>query len=69
MFQVQDRATREAMTVFAVHKSGPHDDQTKFLVHLRGQWRWLWATQFEPLAKERPSAQLRMRGLAPAQVA
>lgn len=65
MFQVQDRSTHEAVTVFAVHKSGPHDDQTKFLVHQRGQWRWFWATQFEPMAaKERPSAQLRMRAVA-----
>lgn len=48
MFEVHDRTTRRNVTVYAVHKSGPMDNQTKFLVH-DGGWRWAWATQFEPL--------------------
>lgn len=39
MFQVYDRLTHDVVSVFAVHKSGPLDDQTKFLVHRDGAWR------------------------------
>ena len=68
MFQVHDRTTQEIVTVFAVHKSGPMDDQTKFLVHQDGAWRWQWAAQFEPLAvlAERPTLTLRRGQLATA---
>ncbi|MCO5170512.1 MAG: hypothetical protein M9894_29610 [Planctomycetes bacterium] len=70
MFQVHDRTTNEVVTVFAVHKSGPADDQTKFLVHRAGAWRWLWAAQFEPLEvlAERPTLSVR-RGLSAPAVA
>jgi hypothetical protein len=70
MFQVHARATHEIVTVFAVHKSGPMDDQTKFLIHQDGAWQWQWASQFEPLASmaERPTLMVR-RGQLPAAVA
>ena len=49
MFQIMHRSTGEARTVYGVHKSGPLDEQTKFLVHDRKQgWRWAWAVEFEP---------------------
>jgi hypothetical protein len=61
MFQVHDRTTHELVSVYSVHKSGPMDDQTKFLIHKNGEWRWQWATQFEPLAvmAERPTLTVR----------
>lgn len=59
MFQVIDRTTRELLTVYAVHKSGPHDDQTKFLVSRGGAWRWEWAARFTPAVVERPTASFR----------
>lgn len=70
MFQVHDRLTHDVVTVFAVHKSGPMDDQTKFLVHRDGAWRWVWASQFEPLGvmAERPTLSMR-RGGVPVAVA
>ena len=68
MFQVNDRATHEIVTVFAVHKSGPQDDQTKFLIHQNGAWHWQWATQFEPLncMAERPTLTVRRGQLSTA---
>jgi hypothetical protein len=68
VFQVHDRSTHDLVTVYAVHKSGPMDDQTKFLVHQGGAWRWQWASQFEPLATlaERPTLQVRRGDLTTA---
>lgn len=63
MFQVIDRTTRESVTVYSVHKSGPMDDQTKFLVNRGGAWRWEWAAQFAPVA-ERPTLSLRRGAVA-----
>jgi hypothetical protein len=73
MFQVYDRVTREAVTVYAVHKSGPMDEQTKFLVHEGGAWRWAWASRFDPVAVEpvarRSPGTARARRAQPASVA
>lgn len=68
MFQAHDRTTHEVVTVFAVHKSGPADVQTKFLVHDGRAWRWLWASNFEPLqaTAQRPTAAMRRPGVSPA---
>lgn len=65
MFQVHDRRTHEVVMVYSVHKSGPMDDQTKFLVHTQGEWRWQWASAFEPLAHmaERPTLTVRRGAL------
>lgn len=63
MFQVQDRSSRETVTVYAVHKSGPADDQTKFLVSRGGAWRWEWAIQFVPVV-ERPTLSIRRGAIA-----
>lgn len=69
MFQVRDRMADQVVTVFSVHKSGPADDQTKFLVHRDGAWRWMWASCFEPVAAvERPTLTMR-RGQVAAAVA
>lgn len=66
MFQVKDRSTRRVTTVFGVHKSGPHDDQTKFLVHDGEGWRWQWASRFEPLQAQRPTLTIPRDHLTPA---
>ncbi len=40
----------KAVPVYAVHKSGPRDSQTKFLVY-NNEWLWVWASYFTPIAQ------------------
>lgn len=53
MIQVLHTASNTTYTVFGVHKSGPLDEQTKFLVHEANVgWRWHWAQEFKPVAAD-----------------
>ena len=55
MFRVQDRRTGAVETIYGVHKSGPANEQTKFLI-FNGHWQWVWARSYLPLP-ERPKRQ------------
>ncbi len=47
MFQMQDRRSGRLRTIYGVHKSGPRDEQTKFLIFTNG-WKWVWSKYFVP---------------------
>ncbi|RMG15866.1 MAG: hypothetical protein D6731_07405 [Planctomycetota bacterium] len=47
MFEVYRKKDRKLLTVYGVRKSGPADEQTKFLVY-DGRWRWVWAGDVAP---------------------
>ena len=47
MFQMKDRRTGRTRIIYGVHKSGPRDEQTKFLIFSNG-WKWVWANNFAP---------------------
>ena len=51
MFEMRDNRSGEVHTVYAIHKSGPQDVQTKFLVWC-GEWKWVWATEYQPAEQE-----------------
>ena len=53
MFEMMDRRTGRERTVYGVHKSGPLDEQTKFLIYANG-WKWVWATYFHPQQAAEP---------------
>jgi hypothetical protein len=57
MFEMHDRRTGRMRTVYGVHKSGPRDEQTKFLIYANG-WRWVWAKYFVPRAQAATVADL-----------
>lgn len=50
MFPMRQRSSGEIETIYAVHKSGPRNDQTKFLVHRDSGWEWVWAIAYEPVS-------------------
>ena len=52
MFEVVDK-TGNRCTVYGIHKSGPRDCQTKFLIHLKDGWCWVWAESFAPVKPRR----------------
>lgn len=49
MFTLFQRSARRICKIYAVHKSGPSNDQTKFLINANGVWEWHWANDFEPV--------------------
>ena len=48
MFEVMDEAGTPCR-VYGIHKSGPLDKQTKFLMWKNG-WRWVWAQDYRPVS-------------------
>jgi hypothetical protein len=50
MFELTDRRTGKKRKIYGIHKSGPLDDQTKFLI-FSGAWHWVWASNFAPEAQ------------------
>jgi hypothetical protein len=55
MFYVEESRSKERLLVYAVHKSGPSDDQTKFLIWKDGAWKWIWVAGYVPVLAEPPA--------------
>ena len=46
-FQAVDTRDGRIYPIYSVHRSGPQNHQTKFLVFRNG-WRWEWSTSYLP---------------------